>query len=39
MYGDLPESFRGAVSDFEEFVGTDVTMVSVGADRDEIVVR
>jgi len=38
-YGDLPESLRKAIFDFENFTGGKVVCVSVGADRDATIVR
>ena len=38
-YDDLPESLREAISDFEEFTGSRVVCVSVGAERDATILR
>jgi adenylosuccinate synthase len=39
QYDKFPSSLREAIGDFEEFSGGRVVIVSVGADRDETVVR
>ncbi len=38
-YEDLPRSLQQAISDFEKFTGGKVAIVSVGADREETIVR
>ena len=38
-YDKLPSSLRQAIKDFESFAGGKVVVVSVGADREETVVR
>ncbi len=38
-YDNLPSSLRQAIEDFESFTGGRVAIVSVGADREETVVR
>jgi len=38
-YDKLPESLRKAIGDFETFTGGKVAVVSVGADREETIVR
>lgn len=38
-FNNLPESLKQAISDFEEFTGGKVAAVSVGADREQTIVR
>ncbi|MBI2044259.1 adenylosuccinate synthetase [Candidatus Pacearchaeota archaeon] len=38
-YDDLPGSLQEAIKDFEEFTGGKVAIVSVGAEREETIVR
>jgi adenylosuccinate synthase len=38
-FEQLPSSLKGAIKDFEEFTGGKVAVVSVGADREETIVR
>ena len=38
-YDKLPSSLRQAIRDFESFTGSRVAIVSVGADRKEIIIR
>ncbi len=38
-YDELPSSLKDAIEDYEKFVGAEAAIVSVGADRNQTIVR